>query len=83
MNAERMAKLGALSDLKKRRAELAGSIDADLRAAKEALALSSVTRIEKLDIERAAHFISAASIQKARYMEILQQIRALSEELGE
>ena len=83
MNPERAAKLGALSELKSRARHMAMLIDADIRAAKSALALSSVTEIEKLDIEEAAESLKRASVNKADYLKLQGLIRDLREELGE
>lgn len=68
--------------LKDRRLELTLSADASIKAAKEILALSSVTPLMEIDLEKASRHLAHASADQAQLAVILDQIRTIERELG-
>jgi hypothetical protein len=68
--------------LKDRRMELSLSADASIKAAKEILALSSVTSLMEIDLQKASAHLANAVTDQGQMAAIIDQIRTLERELG-
>lgn len=73
---------GARSRLKNRRMELAVAIGAKLKSVKGLLATSAIDPIEKIDIQSAARLLVEARDEKQEYLNILEKLHAIDEEIG-
>jgi hypothetical protein len=72
---------GARTRLRGRRMELAVAINAKIKGVKGLLATSAIDPIEKIDIAGAARLAIEARDEKQEYLEILDKLRAIDEEL--
>ena len=79
---ERLILRGKREELNARRLELASRIEAEISAIKEKLALSSVTPIERIDLDGVLVHAKDCARAKKEYLKILDDIRRIDEELG-
>lgn len=82
LHTEKMILKGRLEEMKQQKMQLAGAIDAKVRAAKTALATSAVTPIEQLDLAGADQLLGEAAGQQIEYREICEKIREIERELA-
>lgn len=81
MNTERAILKGHLSDLKERKMKLELQIDANIKAAKVLLAGSSVTPIDRIDIEGAYINLKEAAELKQKRAQAVADIAKIEQEL--
>lgn len=71
-----------LSRLKGKKIELSLAADAAIRAAKDILALSSVTPLAEIDLKTAAAHLNRAVAHQNELVDVLRKVRDVERELG-
>lgn len=82
LQTEKLILKGRLQEFKMEKMKLAGSVEANVRAAKSLLAASSVTPLAELDLVGANQQLTEAAAQQAEYLKVCGQIRTIEEELA-
>lgn len=79
--SERLALKGKLTELRKKKMSLATKADANIKAGKNLLSMSSVTPLEDIDLQAALVLLGDAKKYQDEYHDICEQIKTIEKEL--